>query len=125
MIRRPPRSTRTDTLFPYTTLFRSRPAGGTLRLAYRAGEAPTGAEDPPSAVGLLHALRPRARAVAGAQARLDATGPDICLPRRRAAERRLPSPEAGGDRRSRGHSDDRRVGTHGVRTCSSRWSPHH
>src|SRR3546814_8790891 len=29
MIRRPPRSTRTDTLFPYTTLFRSRrPAAG-------------------------------------------------------------------------------------------------
>src|SRR3546814_20278403 len=27
MIRRPPRSTRTDTLFPYTTLFRSRPVG--------------------------------------------------------------------------------------------------
>src|SRR3546814_2724147 len=25
MIRRPPRSTRTDSLFPYTTLFRSRP----------------------------------------------------------------------------------------------------
>src|SRR3546814_1835997 len=29
MIRRPPRSTRTDTLFPYTTLFRSVPAGAT------------------------------------------------------------------------------------------------
>src|SRR3546814_3704605 len=28
MIRRPPRSTRTDTLFPYTTLFRSAEAGG-------------------------------------------------------------------------------------------------
>src|SRR3546814_8811854 len=27
MIRRPPRSTRTDTLFPYTTLFRSVPEG--------------------------------------------------------------------------------------------------
>src|SRR3546814_15157928 len=27
MIRRPPRSTRTDTLFPYTTLFRSRKEG--------------------------------------------------------------------------------------------------
>src|SRR3546814_16892379 len=27
MIRRPPISTRTDTLFPYTTLFRSRPSG--------------------------------------------------------------------------------------------------
>src|SRR3546814_3294841 len=28
MIRRPPRSTRTDTLFPYTTLFRSTREGG-------------------------------------------------------------------------------------------------
>src|SRR3546814_15859552 len=28
MIRRPPRSTRTDTLFPYTTLFRSEPFAG-------------------------------------------------------------------------------------------------
>src|SRR3546814_3093898 len=40
MIRRPPRSTRTDTLFPYTTLFRSgadraddvQAAGGAVRL---------------------------------------------------------------------------------------------
>src|SRR3546814_1052891 len=31
MIRRPPKSTRTDTLFPYTTLFRSVPAGGGSR----------------------------------------------------------------------------------------------
>src|SRR3546814_12796539 len=31
MIRRPPRSTRTDTLFPYTTLFRSLPAEGLHR----------------------------------------------------------------------------------------------
>src|SRR3546814_5698842 len=29
MIRRPPRSTRTDTLFPYTTLFRSSPGTST------------------------------------------------------------------------------------------------
>src|SRR3546814_914822 len=29
MIRRPPRSTRTDTLFPYTTLFRSHLSGST------------------------------------------------------------------------------------------------
>src|SRR5881409_3176459 len=28
MMRRPPRSTRETTLFPYTTLFRSRPSGG-------------------------------------------------------------------------------------------------
>src|SRR3546814_5990682 len=32
MLRRPPRSTRTDTLFPYTTLFRSAPYPG-LELA--------------------------------------------------------------------------------------------
>src|SRR3546814_2308992 len=31
MIRRPPRSTRTDTLFPYTTLFRSRRLGAFLQ----------------------------------------------------------------------------------------------
>src|SRR3546814_3667763 len=33
MIRRPPRSTRTDTLFPYTTLFRSEPSRGEPRAA--------------------------------------------------------------------------------------------
>src|SRR3546814_1296097 len=31
MIRRPPRYTRTDTLFPYTTLFRSRSSGSPMR----------------------------------------------------------------------------------------------
>src|SRR3546814_2595734 len=34
MIRRPPRSTRTDTLFPYTTLFRS---AGVLRIGAAIG----------------------------------------------------------------------------------------
>src|SRR3546814_15552427 len=33
MIRRPPRSTRTDTLFPYTTLFRSRNLADAARRA--------------------------------------------------------------------------------------------
>src|SRR3546814_1698531 len=33
MIRRPPRSTRTDTLFPYTTLFRSRAGADAWRIA--------------------------------------------------------------------------------------------
>src|SRR3546814_13215560 len=33
MIRRPPRSTRTDTLFPYTTLFRSQPVVATVPVA--------------------------------------------------------------------------------------------
>src|SRR3546814_5991417 len=48
MIRRPPISTRTDTLFPYTTLFRSLQAGSPLRL--RGG-------------GLVLALRRRGLAV--------------------------------------------------------------
>src|SRR3546814_5781473 len=43
MIRRPPRSTRTDTLFPYSTLFRSR---GALRQ-----------RDPGEGAGCLSALR--------------------------------------------------------------------
>src|SRR3546814_12751008 len=35
MIRRPPRSTRTDTLFPYTTLFRSRSAAAAANRGHR------------------------------------------------------------------------------------------
>src|SRR3546814_19696595 len=38
MIRRPPRSTRTDTLFPYTTLFRS---GAVVRFAHLPGRLVT------------------------------------------------------------------------------------
>src|SRR3546814_11694145 len=34
MIRRPPRSTRTDTLFPYTTLFRSAGVGRPIKLVF-------------------------------------------------------------------------------------------
>src|SRR3546814_19896982 len=43
MIRRPPRSTRTDTLFPYTTLFRSDVlARGFLRVGYQLVLDPAG-----------------------------------------------------------------------------------
>src|SRR3546814_12312203 len=37
MIRRPPRSTRTDTLFPYTTLFRSHPRRGIVDVGREIG----------------------------------------------------------------------------------------
>src|SRR3546814_4458022 len=47
MIRRPPRSTRTDTLFPYTTLFRSRLMfGNLLRKLERRREELIGSVDP-------------------------------------------------------------------------------
>src|SRR3546814_21112443 len=45
MIRRPPRSTRTDTLFPYTTLFRSGGSAGAARAHRRRTEAPEGDGD--------------------------------------------------------------------------------
>src|SRR3546814_10905349 len=53
MIRRPPRATRTDTLFPYTTLFRS--ASGRRR---RAARGPS-----PAPAGRRHRLHRRARPV--------------------------------------------------------------
>src|SRR3546814_18584633 len=61
MIRRPPRSTRTDTLFPYTTLFRSlwpdryltAPEGLTERVVQRS-------DDPQASDRMLeHIVRPR------------------------------------------------------------------
>src|SRR3546814_3370651 len=67
MIRRPPRSTRTDTLFPYTTLFRS-----------RAGPEPPptrptrSARAPPAAPGCAWrgpAPHPAKRAVVGCRCR--------------------------------------------------------
>src|SRR3546814_3349321 len=56
MIRRPPRSTRTDTLFPYTTLCRSR--GTNTHAAYRVSGLRRLADLPdpePVAVGILDA----------------------------------------------------------------------
>src|SRR3546814_1569682 len=44
MIRRPPRSTRTDTLFPYTTLFRS----SALTVPPATGAGPLGRSSPPT-----------------------------------------------------------------------------
>src|SRR3546814_8457775 len=54
MIRRPPRSTRTDTLFPYTTLFRSRPGFGLDR-------AEAGPRDLPARGGRNPGAQGRAR----------------------------------------------------------------
>src|SRR3546814_6331967 len=53
MIRRPPRSTRTDTLFPYTTLFRS-PAG---RTRMRGPGTPTTATTRDKSPATLRAVR--------------------------------------------------------------------
>src|SRR3546814_3138419 len=61
MIRQPPRSTRTDTLFPYTTLFRSVLASATLLAACgdtddpssEANATPEAEQDAPASIRLL------------------------------------------------------------------------
>src|SRR3546814_13230587 len=60
MIRRPPRSTRTDTLFPYTTLFRS--AGTAARRWMQDDDwASTPSDAGTSALVLFHGLEGRSR----------------------------------------------------------------
>src|SRR3546814_11676992 len=109
MIRRPPRSTRTDTLFPYTTLFRSqsnlvgtrltlpeppdKPAAAALPTTVET-TLPLGAGDIEVAFGKRLALRARS---AG-----ERTGVRVVL-----------------------RSDERRVGTACVSTVRSRWEPYH
>src|SRR3546814_11085604 len=130
MIRRPPRSTRTDTLFPYTTLFRSLTAAArrlsvehtTVSRRVQACEASAGAPlftRSASGYALTEAgrkLLPRAEAMEQAFAGIE---------RSLAGESREPSglvrigcSEAYGTR-----SAERRVGKEGVSTCRSRWEP--
>src|SRR3546814_11317192 len=47
MIRRPPRSTRTDTLFPYTTLFRSPPVAKSAEVQGAPSQRRPGVKTPP------------------------------------------------------------------------------
>src|SRR3546814_16686263 len=85
MIRRPPRATRTDTLFPYTTLFRSprceegHSQGGALmtdvpitfddaRRAQACMKACEGLANPVSDVALLKCFRERYHAIIHARA---------------------------------------------------------
>src|SRR3546814_3864382 len=80
MIRRPPRSTRTDTLFPYTTLFRSLGVAELERIFRRGG----GEEDfVQAAVEELGEALLRADAVVMVAARADA---EIILPFLRSEE---------------------------------------
>src|SRR3546814_15322515 len=100
MIRRPPRSTRTDTLFPYTTLFRS----GFPQLLLQPINF--------DALYLEHLQRVRAQAAEGAAP----AGSTVNC--RKAA--------AGRYRRLLlvflGSSEERRVGQECVSTCRSLWS---
>src|SRR6056297_3084363 len=91
MIRRPPRSTRTDTLFPYTTLFRSPGAATAGPRPPRAGWCSI--RSSPNSPTDKH-LR-----VAGSRVRrLTASPPWICSPRRRTRLPEVAMPRPARDR---------------------------
>src|SRR3546814_12824847 len=124
MIRRPPRSTRTDTLFPYTTLFRS---GGGAR---SGGRGPTVGDLGPAE---QHDAAPLTRRlVSRIPLHIGFAGEDDRLCRRTdrvdlvaAIDRQISI--AGGceddDTRIDVKSEDRRVGKECGRRCRSRGSP--
>src|SRR3546814_14469569 len=112
MIRRPPRSTRTDTLFPYTTLFRSDLASRRIDAVLREAEKLVHAgtkelliiSQDTSAYGVD--TRHEARQWKGREVRAHMT--DLAR-------------ELGQLRTAR--SEERRVGKECGSTCRSRWSP--
>src|SRR3546814_15316496 len=126
MIRRPPRSTRTDTLFPYTTLFRSGSSPGDKSLVRRhhtvlaaissCYSVPEGrfprvthpcATKPEGFVRLAcvrHAASVRSEP--GSNSQVNVQSPGQGKPAQQPSSRR---------------SEERRVGKECVRTCSTRW----
>src|SRR3546814_16105950 len=107
MIRRPPRPTLTDTLFPYTTLFRS------------------------DAQVLTRVLSARVLAPGRAQLRTPGEYPELRCPFavpvivRDESSFDLDREGADGSGPTAIRSEERRVGKECVSTCRSRWSPYH
>src|SRR3546814_12834296 len=116
MIRRPPRSTRTDTLFPYTTLFRS--GVGYLNAKWKNGEFDLPDEDdifdPLPIKGKRIQNSPTFSANGSAEWKHEIGDAYVVSVR--------------GDFTHTGafyRSEERRVGKEWVSTCRSRWSPYH
>src|SRR3546814_10969343 len=126
MIRRPPRSTRTDTRFPYTTLFRSIGIGRAARGSV-AGELGLVALD--QVLGLTTRAVERVVDVPGrsccqrgddiADVHAQRAGLDPCNEATLALPGLCPIAGLGIDERSA----ERREGEKWVRTCRSRWWP--
>src|SRR3546814_15572254 len=112
MIRRPPRSTRTDTLFPYTTLFRSYQHAACGRVDLWVNGDHLARE--PAASERIHPYPHRQAGVEVAQC---AFGHLKINPHRI-------EPDQVGQRLAH-RSEERRVGKECVSTCRSRWSPYH
>src|SRR3546814_11423874 len=122
MIRRPPRSTRTDTLFPYTTRFRSGPvaAGDTVR--WIIGDTVSGS----GATARVHILVKPTRPDVSTNLVINTDRRTYHLELRATASTYMASvswtyPQ---DQLIALSSEERRGGTECVKTCSSRWSPY-
>src|SRR3546814_13653624 len=109
MIRRPPRSTRTDTLFPYTTLFRADPN----RTAFIA--LVKYADDELAYIIAPQRLAVGDKVVAGKKT-------DV-KPGNAMELGQMPIGTIVHNVEMR--SEERRVGKECVSTCRSRWSPYH
>src|SRR3546814_12570373 len=141
MIRRPPRSTRTDTLFPYTTLFRSRQhvergerhdrdhaqdRDPRLAAPECADLRKIGADQVRIVAQRLDLARPAGdeQAIGGTDAQARKIGAGLV---RRAIE----ADDARTDLLQKGYvgqpladrADERGVGKEGVSQCSTRWEP--
>src|SRR3546814_10951885 len=103
MRRRPPRSTRTDTHFPYTTLFRS----ARLILGPLFGDDVPSVRAAASDAGVNVVSFTTDRTMAGGNVAVMGVLPSSQV--NRVVER----------------SEERRVGKECVSTCRSRWSPYH
>src|SRR3546814_20569041 len=141
MLRRPPRSTRTDTLCPYTPLFRSTWSSGGFALAYEynsntAIEASqrSYARDTAPGLTLFPALKSHSALLTGHQALGERLTFSIDALYNRRNEFSVYPLDVGGDLaalhgemsgRSRSRSEERRVGKECVSTCRTRWSPYH
>src|SRR3546814_17075238 len=117
MIRRPPRSTRTDTLFPYTTLFRSQ-----LRLG-ATGELFQQLAD--SLFGSIHLSHVATHGAVGIEPE-KITGLEIYKARIASVFARFYTYTAERSCELKQlRSEESRVGKECVSTCRSRWSPSH
>src|SRR3546814_17107074 len=127
MIRRPPRSTRTDTLFPYTTLFRSAVRGCLETLHGSAAQCQSRHQSqrrfPAERATMFqaHADACWVRHLAP----LDAAGSARPALRRDGLDAGEPDGTCCGRLCRCVRSEERRVGKECVSTCRSRWSPSH
>src|SRR3546814_14219632 len=125
MIRRPPRSTRTDTLFPYTTLFRSRakfrrPPNSSKRQIIEPGK---GGGGPDCERGQMRRIKLRkSRRQSGRTLILHDARNDLVLI---TADTVIDHAAILDAHRDRIISEERRVGKECVSTCRSRWWPYH